>query len=85
MSDAVSYVSPALVADVSAHFRLSSGFALSGGILTLFENAGQTNVDAQNQVLANSNGGAPLRTFSYDVATGAQFFIGPYLGVEFGP
>ncbi|MEO8874140.1 MAG: PEGA domain-containing protein [Polyangiaceae bacterium] len=85
VSDSVSYVSPALVADVAVHLRLSPGFALSGGVLALFENAGTTHVDAQNQVIASSTGGAPLRTFSYDTATGAQFFIGPYLGVEFGP
>lgn len=85
VSDSVSYVSPALVADVAAHFRLSSAFALSGGILMLFENAGTTTVDSQSQVLANANGGAPLRTFAYDTASGTQFFIGPYVGVEFGP
>jgi len=85
VSEAVSYVSPALVGDVTLHFRLTPGFAFSGGILALFENAGTTHVDAQNQVLASTSSGAPLRTFSYDTATGAQFFIGPYLGVEFGP
>jgi hypothetical protein len=85
VSDSVSYVSPALVADVAVHFRLSGGFAFSGGILTLFENAGETQVATQNQVLASNTGGAPLRTFSYDAASGAQFFVGPYLGVEFGP
>ncbi len=85
VSDAVSYVSPALVGDVSAHFRISGSFALSGGVLALFENAGETSVDTQNQIIASSNGGTPLRTFSYDAASGAQFFIGPYLGVEFGP
>jgi hypothetical protein len=85
VSDAVSYVSPALVADVAVHFRISGGFAFSGGIMTLFENAGETQVATQNQIIASNTGGAPLRTYAYDAATGAQFFIGPYLGIEFGP
>lgn len=85
VSESVSYVSPALVADVAVHFRISGGFAFSGGIMTLFENAGETQVATQNQIIASSSGGAPLRTYAYDTATGAQFFIGPYLGIEFGP
>ncbi len=85
VSDSVSYVSPALVADLSIHFRLSGATAVSGGIMTLFENAGETQVATQNQVIAGSTGGAPLRTYAYDTASGAQFFVGPYLGIEFGP
>ncbi len=85
VSDSVSYVSPALVADVAVHFRISGGFAFSGGIMTLFENAGETQVATQNQVIASNTGGAPLRTYAYDTASGAQFFIGPYLGIEVGP
>jgi hypothetical protein len=85
VSDSVSYVSPALVADVALHFRVSGGFAFSGGIMTLFENAGETQVATQNQIIGGSSGAAPLRTYAYDAASGAQFFVGPYLGVEFGP
>ncbi len=85
VSEGVSYVSPALVGDLSAHVRVTPGFALSGGVLVFVENAGTTNIDTQNQIIGNANGAAPLRSYNYATATGTQFFIGPYIGVEFGP
>jgi hypothetical protein len=84
------YVSPALSIDLSVSLRAGKTTAIALGVATLFENAGQTLIaPAQNsppQLLAGGQTNpVPLATPAYHLASGAQTFIGPYIGLEFGP
>jgi hypothetical protein len=82
------YVSPAISADLAVSLRATKTLAIALGVTTMFENAGSnlTSPASTNQILG---GGAspptPLPTPAYHFASGAQTFIGPYLGLQFGP
>ncbi len=87
----LSYLGPALSGDVAMHIRIGSTVAVSLGALAWLESAG-TEVVAQgdkNRYMVNSaqQGSTPiaLRTPSYQPTVGTQFFLGPYLGMQFGP
>jgi hypothetical protein len=86
-----SYVSPAISLDGSISLRVSPTAAVALGLMLMFETAGsdlQSNPSG-NQVIGSSGppvvGGAPITTPAYHLATGAQTFIGPYIGLQFGP
>jgi PEGA domain len=82
------YVSPAISADLAVSLRATHSIAIALGVALLLENAGSnlTSNPSSNQILG---GGAappvPLPTPAYHFASGAQTFIGPYLGLQFGP
>jgi hypothetical protein len=82
------YVSPAIATDLSVSLRVNPTLAIAIGGLVWFETAGSnvTSAPSANQYLA---GGAtpatPIPTPAYHFATGAQTFVGPYLGLQFGP
>jgi hypothetical protein len=83
------YVSPALSIDLSVSLRVSPTTAIALGGMLWFETAGagvESNSDP-NQVAAASGSKVvtAIPTPGYHLATGAQTFIGPYLGVQFGP
>ncbi len=85
--DGSSYVSPALTFDASLGWRFAETTSLVVGVLTWIENAGS---DARakgdlNRNLSGASGVAPISTPPYQMASGAQLFIGPYLGMQFGP
>jgi hypothetical protein len=80
--DPVGYVSPALSADASLQFRLSHGTAVAVCVTFLADNASI----AGNNASPPSPGHSPLiPTPGYNIATGPQVFIGPFLGMQFGP
>jgi hypothetical protein len=84
------YVSPAIVADLSVHFRLTPTAAISVGLLGWLEAAGNDTVaqaDLSRALVSNAPGAQPigLRTPRYELASGAQFFLGPQIGMMFGP
>jgi len=93
----VSYVSPALTLEAAIHFRASPTIAIALGLELWAENAsiaGTNSVPAgQPEPLGNLNSGAngsnaPLQaipTPAYHLATGPQVFLGPFLGMQFGP
>ncbi len=92
--DPVSYFSPAITADASAQLRLSPTVALAVGMFFWVDNAsiaGSNSIPpASNNpphVLTNGNAATsvPIPTPGYTVASGPQVFIGPYLGMQFGP
>ena len=82
------YVSPAISADLAVSIRATKTLAIALGVTTMFENAGSNLASpaSTNQILG---GGAspptPLPTPAYHFASGAQTFIGPYVGLQFGP
>jgi hypothetical protein len=93
----VAYVSPALSLEAAVHFRVSPSIALAVGLELWAENAsiaGTNSVpSAKPEPIANPNAGvngstaAPqfIPTPAYNLATGPQVFLGPFLGMQFGP
>jgi len=84
-----SYFSPAVSVDAAVHWRLTPTTALSLGVTLWGENAGNSVVTqpAQNDVLVNTQTKTvvPLFTPAYHLASSGQLFVGPYLGMQFGP
>jgi len=88
----VGYLSPGLSAEAALHIRLSPTVAVAVGAFLWADNA---SIAGSNQappssghVLANpgnANTAAPIPTPKYDIATGPQIYIGPFLGMQFGP
>ena len=87
--DALTYFSPTLTADLGVHFRVSGFLALTVGLGAWLENAGNKSTEANNQIYivneADKNLATPLPTSSYGIAQGIQFYLNPYIGLEFGP
>lgn len=86
----LSYVSPAIVADLTVHYRLTQTTAVSLGLVGWLESAGNdtaAQADLTRALVSNAPGAQPigLRTPRYELASGAQFFLGPQLGMMFGP
>jgi hypothetical protein len=82
------YVSPALAGDVSIALRVSPTIAIALGAILWFETAGSGPVSnaSPNQYLAGGQTTpVALPTPGYHFASDAQTFIGPYLGLQFGP
>lgn len=84
-----SYVSALLSLEASAAMELGGSTALSLGLISWFEHAGDdTRSRAEERaVLTYSNGAPPVphATPRYELANGAQWFVGPFLGLTFGP
>jgi hypothetical protein len=83
-----SYVSPGVTFDVSVQWRIGRPTALSLGILTWIESASFSDVRAPgdlNRYMGGDSGHAAITTPPYQIASGAQIFVGPYLGMQFGP
>jgi len=85
-----SYVSPALAVDGTVSLRIGGAVALAVGVYVWVENAGgnaATPPDPQRCFGSCSLGPAtvPLPTPSYQLASSTQVFVGPYLGLQFGP
>ncbi len=86
----VAYVSPAITLEAALHVRITPTIALAVGLETWAENAsiaGTNSVGPQTgRLLAAANQTpAPIATPAYSLATGPQVFLGPFLGMQFGP
>ncbi|MEM9692869.1 MAG: PEGA domain-containing protein [Myxococcota bacterium] len=87
-SDAEGYVSAALSADVNAMVLLGGSTHLALGLNIWLETPGddfETQAETDQVLAADGQIPVPIATPAYDLATGTQFFIGPYLGLHFGP
>jgi hypothetical protein len=93
-----SYVSPALILDMSVALRMGDTTALAFGMLGWLETAGADGIGspAQNTTGCGSDGQTclgkatpptehPIATPAYRYAQTTQVFIGPYIGLQFGP
>jgi hypothetical protein len=91
--DPVGYLSPAITADAAIAYRLSPTVAVTLGVFFWADSASIAGSNASppttGHVLVNpsnpSANPAPIPTPGYNIATNAQVFIGPYLGMQFGP
>jgi len=82
------YVSPAISVDASIALRVSPSLAVALGAMGWFENAGQnlqSNASGSAYIGSSSVTPTPIPTPSYHLASGTQVFIGPYVGLQFGP
>ncbi len=91
VSDAKGYVSPGISVDLSLQYRVTPAIAIALGAVMWLENAGTSaKTQSSDERLgsvdpANPQVPSPLATPQYDMANGSQVFIGPYLGMQFGP
>jgi hypothetical protein len=84
-AEPVTYVAPAVSLEMNAAYRLSKGVSITLGVSAWLENAGSsatTDADPNHYFLPS---GTPLRTPSYRLASGTQFYLWPYVGMQFGP
>jgi hypothetical protein len=85
----VSYVSPAITVEASAQIRVTPTVALSAGLLMIADHASTdattTPASPGRFVGGNNQTPSPVATPSYHLATGAQVFLGPFVGMAFGP
>jgi hypothetical protein len=88
--DPVSYLSPGVSIDVSARLMLGETTSLSAGIWfwgeTAKENA-RTEADPNRVMVSESDSVAPrpIATPEFDLANGSQLYVGPHVGMQFGP
>ncbi len=86
--DGVGYFSPAISADAAIHLRLGQSTALSLGLMLWAESAGSgpaTKAESTRYMGGGSATPVPIATPAYHLASSAQVFLGPYLGMQFGP
>ena len=86
--DGLGYVTPVLSLELAGQVRLGATTSLALGFNLWLEHAGS---DLQTvprpNVLLTGGSGRPraLNTPAYDMAAGTQVFLGPFVGVQFGP
>lgn len=87
--DGVAYVSPAISIEAALHVRVTPTIALAVGLEMWGDNAsiwGSNSVPAASRTLAADNQvPVVLPTPGYHLAIGPQVFLGPFLGMQFGP
>jgi PEGA domain-containing protein len=88
--DDVAYVSPAITIEAALQFRVTPTIALAVGLETWAENAsiaGSNSVPPGTGRLLTAANQTPaaIATPAYHLATGPQVFLGPFLGMQFGP
>jgi hypothetical protein len=81
------YLSPALTLDGALQYRASAATAVSFGLFVWMETAwsGARAPGDPHRILAGEGGYTPVATPEYRMASGLQVFIGPYIGLHFGP
>jgi hypothetical protein len=83
-----SYFSPALSIDASASLRVSPTLAIALGLMTMLETAGQsvqTTASTSQYIGSQTVSPQAIQTPAYHLASGTQVFLGPYVGLQFGP
>lgn len=89
VSDAPGYLSPVVALEPSVMYRITPGVAVSLGLQMLFESATSAlNENAPATAKESNHSLGPLQSLttpSYTAATGAQIYMGPVLGMMFGP
>src|SRR5262249_33980735 len=89
VSDSPSYWSPVVSLEPSVMWRLTKGVAVSLAFQMLFETPSSLLNDRQNPTTqrerTHSLGTRALTTPSYELASNVQMYMGPVLGMMFGP
>jgi hypothetical protein len=86
----VQYVSPAITVEASIALRITPTIAFSLGLVMWADNASIAGKNyappqAGRKFYSTSGPPEPIDTPEYHFATGPQVFLGPQLGMEFGP
>jgi hypothetical protein len=87
-ADSVGYLAPVVSFEIGGQVRLEGTAALQVGLHLWLEHAGDEVKTAPDPDQALVKEGAPPQphaTPAYDLASGTQLFIGPFLGMHFGP
>ena len=84
--DGQSYLSPVLSLEPSIQYRLGAGTAIALGLSMLVESPRSFDqIPTTKQEGGHSLGPSGLTTPAYELASGTQVFIGPFIGMMFGP
>jgi hypothetical protein len=84
--DSQGYLTPVLSFDPSIQYRLTPTIAVALGMTLLLESARAFDQIPHNNPESNhSLGPNGLTTPRYDFATGTELYIGPFIGMMFGP
>ena len=84
--DAQTYLSPIISLDPSIQYRLGAHTAVALGVSLLVESPRTFDqIPTTPQESGHSLGRSGLTTPAYELATGTQLFIGPFIGMMFGP
>jgi hypothetical protein len=89
--DSQGYVSPALSFEIAGQMLLAGSTQVMLGLTAWIETAGDDlRTEPRGDVFLLKDGDDdfvphPHATPAYDMSTGTQFFLGPFLGVQFGP
>jgi hypothetical protein len=86
--DPVTYLSPGVSGEAAVHIRLSPTLALAVGAEFWAESAPsgtESPPKSGRQLLKPNTLPVPVNTPQYHFASGAQVFLGPFLGMQFGP
>jgi len=89
-TDGVAYLSPAITVEGALHLRVTPTIAIAVGMVMWADNASlwgsnSTPPAAARTLVAPGQLPASIATPQYHLATGAQVFLGPFIGVQFGP
>jgi hypothetical protein len=89
VSDSPSYVSPVIAIEPSVMYRVTKGMAVSLGVQMFLETPSSFMNDRDTPKTApernHSLGLRSLTTPSYELASNVQIFVGPVIGMMFGP
>ncbi|MDB4938854.1 MAG: hypothetical protein JWP87_5826 [Labilithrix sp.] len=84
--DAQSYLSPVLSLEPSLQYRLTPTTAIALGVSMLVESARSFDqIPTTKAEGGHSLGPSGLTTPAYELTSGTQVFIGPFIGMMFGP
>jgi len=89
--DSLAYSSPAITLEGAAQLRVSQTVAIALGLEVWADNASVWGNNASppsvqhNFLLARNSTPAQIPTPQYHFASGSQIFLGPFLGMQFGP
>jgi hypothetical protein len=86
----VSYVSPAITIEAAAQIRVTPTVAFSVGLEMYADHAPSSSTEVSAPATTRFLGAAnqtpvAVATPAYHLATGAQVFLGPFIGMAFGP
>jgi hypothetical protein len=87
-SDGKGYLSPALSFELAGQVRMAGTSSFTLGLNLWLEHAGNdVRSDPEGNVFLTADGSVPQphATPGYDMATGTQLYLGPFLGFHFGP
>jgi hypothetical protein len=89
-NNSVAYLSPAITVEGALQFRVTPTVAIAVGMIMWADNASiwgnnSTPATAPRTVLASGQPPGLIPTPEYHLATGPQVFLGPFIGMQFGP